>query len=132
MSLNTLENTHNLIAFLGTIVPSDEGHQVLDTLQVERERGITVKANTASMRWVDNSSTGTGSEYLLNLIDTPGHVDFHFEVGAHLCEGQNISASYFRFLAPLLRVKEHYLLLTLAKEFKRKPWPISTPLFRRV
>ena len=55
--------------------------QVLDKLQVERERGITVKAQSATMRWRD--------EYLLNLLDTPGHVDFSFEVRRSLtaCQG---------------------------------------------
>ena len=50
--------------------------QVLDTLKVERERGITVKANTASMIFEDNR---TNKRYLLNLIDTPGHIDFSYE-----------------------------------------------------
>lgn len=51
--------------------------QVLDTLKVERERGITVKANTASMIYHYK-----GTPYLLNLIDTPGHIDFSYE-GKH-------------------------------------------------
>lgn len=50
--------------------------QVLDTLKVERERGITVKAQTASMIYDDSR---TGVRYLLNLIDTPGHIDFSYE-----------------------------------------------------
>lgn len=50
-------------------------NQVLDKLQVERERGITVKAQSASLLFNSN-----GKDYLLNLIDTPGHVDFSNEV----------------------------------------------------
>ena len=73
-----------LLEYTGTITNRIKNEQFLDKLQVERERGITVKAQTASMFYKYNGIT-----YLLNLIDTPGHVDFSYEVSRSLyaCQG---------------------------------------------
>ncbi|KAM9470909.1 translation factor Guf1, mitochondrial isoform 1-T1 [Clarias gariepinus] len=73
-----------LLEMTGAIAKTERNKQVLDKLQVERERGITVKAQTASLFYKHEGQT-----YLLNLIDTPGHVDFSYEVSRSIsaCQG---------------------------------------------
>lgn len=66
-----------LLELTGVIQPGAANKQVLDKLDVERERGITIKAQTCTMFYHD---TNTKEDYLLHLVDTPGHVDFRAEV----------------------------------------------------
>ncbi len=74
-----------LIEHCGALTEREMRDQVLDSMEIERERGITIKAQTVRLSY----TAGDGQAYVLNLMDTPGHVDFSYEVSRSLaaCEG---------------------------------------------
>jgi GTP-binding protein LepA len=105
-----------LIEQTGTVQKREMQAQLLDDMEIERERGITIKARAVSMRYQYQ-----GEEFELNLVDTPGHVDFHYEVSRSLscCEGVVLLVDAFQgveaqTVANALAAMEHNLTIVPA------------------
>ena len=117
-----------MLQMTGVVQPREMRAQYLDRMDIERERGITIKSQAVRMPWM----TDDGEPFALNMIDTPGHVDFSYEVSRSLaaCEGalllvdsaQGIEA---QTLANLYMAMEHDL--TIVPVLNKIDLPAANP-----
>ena len=121
-----------MLEITNTLTARDMENQVLDSMDLEKEKGITIKSHAIQMDYVHN-----GEKYTLNLIDTPGHVDFSYEVSRAIasCEGailivdatQGIQA---QTISNLYLAIEHDLEIipVLTRLMWNRQWSMSLPI----
>jgi GTP-binding protein LepA len=104
-----------LIEFTGTVASREMKDRLLDTLELEQERGITIKLQTARLNYpyTNQEKPEMNGNYILNLIDTPGHVDFSYEVS------RSVAASMLRKVFRL-KLSQQYIKLwnTTSRSFQ--------------